>query len=280
MSHATNGIPWPPDASLFPTADDVRAAAGRLAGVTVRTPLVRSDALSDCAGALTYLKCEQAQHTGSFKLRGAFNALASLPEAARAHGIVASSAGNHGLGVAYAARALKLHARVFIPANAPTVKRDGIVALGADVDVTQPDYDATYLVRDLRRQPNTFTPELSRRARAVEFWAALKALGRSGVQELLDRSCAHATRFAAGLTEAGYEVLNDVVLNQVVFACEDEARTGAALANIQVSGVCWLGPTHWRGRLAMRISVSSWATSAADVELSLAAMARARASVA
>ena len=140
--------------------------------------------------------------------------------------------------------------------------------------------NATYLVRDPRRQPNTFTPELSRRARAVEFWAALKALGRSGVEALLDRSCAHATRFAAGLTEAGYEVLNDVVLNQVVFACEDEARTRAALANIQASGVCWLGPTHWRGRLAMRISVSSWATTAADVELSLAAMARARGGVA
>ena len=73
-------------------------------------------------------------------------------------------------------------------------------------------------------------------------------------------------------------MLNDVVLNQVVFACEDEARTRAALAHIQASGVCWLGPTHWRGRFAMRISVSSWATSSDDVEWSLAAMVRARTS--
>jgi glutamate/tyrosine decarboxylase-like PLP-dependent enzyme len=136
--------------------------------------------------------------------------------------------------------------------------------------------EATYLVRDGRRQPNHFTPELSRRARGVEFWAALKHLGRSGVEELVDRSCAHARRFAKGLAEAGYEVLNDVVLNQVAFACEDEARTRAALAYIQQSGVCWIGPTTWKGRFAMRISVSSWATTAEDVERSLAVMARAR----
>lgn len=135
---------------------------------------------------------------------------------------------------------------------------------------------ATYLVRDARRQPNCFTPELSRRARGVEFWAALKHLGRAGVEELLDGSCAHARRFAEGLAEAGYEVLNDVVLNQVVFACAHEADTRAALARIQASGDCWIGPTHWRGRFAMRVSVSSWATGSQDVERSLVVMARAR----
>ena len=131
---------------------------------------------------------------------------------------------------------------------------------------------ATYLVQDARRQPNTFTPELSRRARGVEFWAALKFLGRSGVEALVDRCCTHARHFAAGLTAAGYEVLNEVVLNQVVFAGADEATTKAALARIQSSGVTWLGPTTWRGRYAMRISVSSWATTADDVERSTAAM--------
>jgi glutamate/tyrosine decarboxylase-like PLP-dependent enzyme len=135
--------------------------------------------------------------------------------------------------------------------------------------------EATYLLRDARRQPNCFTPELSRRARGVEFWAALKHLGRSGVEELIDRSCAQARRFAEGLGEAGYEVLNDVVLNQVVFACGDESETRAALADVQASGDCWIGPTHWRGRFAMRVSVSSWATSADDVERSLTVMARA-----
>lgn len=136
---------------------------------------------------------------------------------------------------------------------------------------------ATYLVKDdvPRRQPNTLTPELSRRARGVEFWAALAHLGRAGVEELIDRCCAHARRFAQGLAAAGYEVMNDVVMNQVVFAAADETITRAALANIQASGVTWLGPTHWRGRFAMRISVSSWATTTEDVERSLAVMANA-----
>jgi glutamate/tyrosine decarboxylase-like PLP-dependent enzyme len=133
--------------------------------------------------------------------------------------------------------------------------------------------DAPYLMRDERRQPNNFTPELSRRARGVEVWAALKFLGRSGVEALVDRNCAHASRFAAGLRAAGYDVMNDVVLNQVVFACADEAETRRALAHIQNSGVCWLGPTQWKGRFAMRISVSSWATTPDDVERSLVVMA-------
>lgn len=134
--------------------------------------------------------------------------------------------------------------------------------------------EATYLVRDAisRRQPNTLTPELSRRARGVEFWAALSHLGRDGVEALVDRCCAHARRFASGLAAAGYTVLNDVVLNQVVFACGDEAATRDALVRVQASGVTWLGPTHWRGRYAMRISVSSWATTEDDVDRSLAIM--------
>jgi glutamate/tyrosine decarboxylase-like PLP-dependent enzyme len=136
---------------------------------------------------------------------------------------------------------------------------------------------ATYLVDDgkQRRNPNTLTPELSRRARGVEFWAALASLGRSGVEALIDRCCAHARRFAEGLSAAGYQVLNDVVLNQVVFMASSEEATRAALARIQASEVTWLGPTTWRGHFAMRISVSSWATTTEDVERSLAVMAKA-----
>ena len=132
---------------------------------------------------------------------------------------------------------------------------------------------AAYLLRDERRQNNNFTPELSRRARGVAVWAALKFLGRAGLEALIDASCAHAARFAAGLSDAGYDVMNEVVLNQVVFACADEQQTRRALDYIQRSGVCWLGPTQWRGRFAMRISVSSWATTVDDVEHSLAVMA-------
>ena len=126
---------------MLPSAADVIAAAHRLRGVIERTPLIRSTALSDAAGTDVYLKCENLQRTGSFKLRGAYNALATLPASALARGIVASSAGNHGLGVALSAQLLNLRARIFVPASAPDVKRDGILALGAEVDQTQPHYD-------------------------------------------------------------------------------------------------------------------------------------------
>lgn len=129
---------------MLPRAIDVLAAAHSLRDVVERTPLVRSPALSAIAGTDVYLKCEQLQRTGSFKLRGASNALAHLSEDVRARGVVASSAGNHGLGLADAARRLGVHATIFVPANAPRVKRDGIRAAGADVDETQPHYDAAH----------------------------------------------------------------------------------------------------------------------------------------
>lgn len=123
---------------------DIFAAARRIEGVCVRTPLRRSDALSAIAGHDVHLKLECEQVTGSFKLRGAFNALLTMPNEERRRGVVVSSAGNHGLGIAHAARTLGMRARVFIPATAPEVKRDGILALGAEVDAEQPDYDAAH----------------------------------------------------------------------------------------------------------------------------------------
>lgn len=122
--------------------DAVRDAARRLRGVVLRTPLRRSPALSKIAGADCWLKLECEQYTGSFKLRGAYNALALIPESRRALGVVASSAGNHGLGVARAAREFGMSATIFIPATAPAVKRDGIARLGATIDSSQPDYDS------------------------------------------------------------------------------------------------------------------------------------------
>jgi threonine dehydratase len=104
--------------------------------------MIRSDGLSKAAGTDVLLKLENEQRTGSFKLRGALNVIASLPEADRRSGVVASSAGNHGLGVAFAAKQYGIHATIFIPSNAPSVKRDGIRALGATVNDEQPDYDA------------------------------------------------------------------------------------------------------------------------------------------
>jgi threonine dehydratase len=122
----------------------IHDAADRLRGVALRTPLVRSTELSEHLGTDVYLKCENLQRTGSFKLRGAYNVLATLPDDARRRGVVASSAGNHGLGVAYAANALGITARLFLPMTAPAVKRDGIIGLGADVDQSQPHYDAAH----------------------------------------------------------------------------------------------------------------------------------------
>ncbi len=136
---------------------------------------------------------------------------------------------------------------------------------------------APYLVRDAGRNPGDFTPEASRRARGVEVWAALRSLGRRGVADLVERTCPHAARFAEGLARAGFTVLNEVVLNQVVVDFGDEQRTRAVLERLQEDGTCWCGATTWRGRAAMRISVSSWATTAEDVERSLEAILRAAA---
>jgi glutamate/tyrosine decarboxylase-like PLP-dependent enzyme len=134
---------------------------------------------------------------------------------------------------------------------------------------------AEYLpTQTAERNPSDFTPELSRRARGVEVWAALRFLGRAGLAELFERNCRQARRFASSLQSAGYEVLNDVVLNQVLVSFGDAERTRRVIAAIQEEGTCWCGGTVWQGRAAMRISVSSWATTDADVEKSLAAILR------
>ena len=133
---------------------------------------------------------------------------------------------------------------------------------------------AAYLQPGARREPANQTPDASRRARAVELWAALKSLGKQGLAELVERTCAHAQRFAAGLREAGYEVLNDVVINQVLVSFGRAETTQEVMRRVQEDGICWCGGTVWQGKTAMRISVSSWATSEEDVEKSLAAFLR------
>src|SRR5580692_9581781 len=129
-----------------------------------------------------------------------------------------------------------------------------------------------YLAQDEDRVPYQYTPDFSRRARGVEVWAALRQLGRKGLADLIERTCRHAARFADGLIAAGYPVLNDVVLNQVLVSFGDAQRTRDVIRRIQDEGTCWCGGTVWQGHTAMRISVSSWATTAEDVERSLAAI--------
>lgn len=134
---------------------------------------------------------------------------------------------------------------------------------------------AEYLPHDSpHRNPSDFTPELSRRARGVDIWAALRSLGRSGITEMVERHCRQARRFAEGLSAAGYQILNDVVLNQVLVSFGSAERTERVIAAVQTDGTCWCGGTVWQGKTAMRISVISWNTSDVDVELSISAIVR------
>lgn len=134
----------------------------------------------------------------------------------------------------------------------------------------------SYLLQGGRRDAIDVTPDSSRRARAVDVWTALKSLGRSGVAELVERNCSQASWLAKQLNDAGVEILNDVVLNQVVAAFGNDEETKQVIAALQASGECWCGGTNWQGRDAMRISVSSWATTQSDMERSLAAILRAK----
>ncbi|MBV7333640.1 aminotransferase class V-fold PLP-dependent enzyme [Chloroflexi bacterium TSY] len=132
--------------------------------------------------------------------------------------------------------------------------------------------NAAYLATGDQREPSHYTPEFSRRARGVDIWAAMLSLGHSGIADLVERTCRHARRFAEGLSNAGYKILNDVVLNQVLVSFGDADRTLHVIAAIQKEGTCWAGSTVWQEQTAMRISVSSWATAEADVEKSLDAI--------
>ncbi len=156
------------------------------------------------------------------------------------------------------------------------VPYDSGIAISKDAEALRAAMAITaeYLPTSEFRNPSDFTPELSRRARGVEVWAALRHLGREGVRELVERNCRQARRFADGLSEAGFSVLNDVVLNQILVSFGNTATTNRVIADIQADGTCWCGGTIWQEQTAMRISVSSWATTEDDVERSLEAIIR------
>jgi glutamate/tyrosine decarboxylase-like PLP-dependent enzyme len=137
-------------------------------------------------------------------------------------------------------------------------------------------YTAAYLVGSggTVAGPSDFALESSRRARGFAVWAALRQLGRDGVAGLVDRFCGLARRFAAGLAAGGAEIANDVVLNQVLVGFGDDDRTDRVINAVQRDGTCWMGGTTWRGRRLMRISVSNWATTEADVDRSVEAILR------
>ena len=133
---------------------------------------------------------------------------------------------------------------------------------------------AAYLQMGEHREPWQYVPEASRRARGIEIWAALRSLSRSGLAEMIERNCRLASRFAEGFRKAGFAVLNDVPLNQVMVSFGVPEKTRSVIADLQREGTCWCGGTEWHGQTAMRISVSNWATTEEDIDRSLAAILR------
>jgi glutamate/tyrosine decarboxylase-like PLP-dependent enzyme len=142
--------------------------------------------------------------------------------------------------------------------------------------VTAMQASGSYIQYSEKRDGMLYTLDMSRRARAVELWATLKFLGRSGVEELVDGLCDRARQFAEQLDAEGFHILNDVVFNQVLVSCNTPEETNATLENIQKSGECWCGGAIWNGRPIIRISVCSWATTATDIDRSVAAFVKSR----
>jgi glutamate/tyrosine decarboxylase-like PLP-dependent enzyme len=152
-----------------------------------------------------------------------------------------------------------------------------------NVHATAMAYTASYLTGQVAGRTfggGDFVPESSRRARGFATWAAIRSLGRTGIAELVDRCCRLARRFGERLDALeGVELVNDVVLNQVLFRVGDGEFTDRVERRVQEEGTCWLGATTWRGERLLRISVSNWSTTEADVDLSVEAIAKMRSAV-
>jgi len=238
---------------------------------------IRVDALPNLSGAT--IVCIQAGNVNT----GAFDPAKEICAAARDAGAWVHVDGAFGLWAAASQRLAHLTAGFF---EADSWATDAHKWLNAPYDsgivfVREAEHlraamtvGAAYLIAGDEREPSQYTPDMSRRARGLEVWAALRSLGREGLADLIERCCRHAARFAEGLRDAGYEIPNDVVLNQVLVSFGDDATTRRVIEAIQTDGTCWCGGTVWQGRAAMRISVSSWATTEDDVECSLNAIIR------
>jgi len=135
---------------------------------------------------------------------------------------------------------------------------------------------ASYFQWSEHRDGMNFRPSMSSRARVIELWSVLKTLGREGVERLIEQLCQNARVFARLLSEQGFQIHNEIVFNQVLASCDDDALTKAVVSKIQDSGECWCGGSTWRGKAVIRISVCDWATKPEDVERSVRAFVRAR----
>jgi glutamate/tyrosine decarboxylase-like PLP-dependent enzyme len=238
---------------------------------------IGADALPDLSDST--IICIQAGNVNS----GAFDPAKEICAAARRAGAWVHVDGAFGLWAAAAPKRAYLTLGV---AEADSWATDAHKWLNVPQDsgiviCRRPEYlraamstSAAYLVGDEKPEPHHYVPEMSRRARGIEIWAALRSLGRNGLADLIERTCRHASRFASGLSDAGYQILNDVVINQVLVSFGDPETTRRIIEGVQADGTCWCGGTVWQGYTAMRISVSSWATTDSDVERSLAAILR------
>jgi glutamate/tyrosine decarboxylase-like PLP-dependent enzyme len=238
---------------------------------------MRADALPDLSGAT--IVCIQAGNVNT----GAFDPAREICEAAHEAGAWVHVDGAFGLWAAASPRRAYLTEGF---AKADSWATDAHKWLNAPYDsgivfVREAEHlraamtvGAAYLIAGAEREPSQYTPDMSRRARGVEIWAALRSLGRTGLADLIERNCRHAARFAERLRAAGYEILNDVTLNQTLVSFGDDDTTRRVIEAVQSDGTCWMGGTVWQGRAAMRISVSSWATTKDDVERSLDAIIR------
>jgi glutamate/tyrosine decarboxylase-like PLP-dependent enzyme len=225
--------------------------------------------------------CAQAGEVNT----GAVDPLGEIADAARAHAAWLHIDGAFGM---WAAASPRLRALVAGAERADSwavdahkwlnVPYDGALAIVADREAVRGAIGvrAAYLPDDAGRDPVDYSPEMSRRARALPIYAALRQLGRSGVADLVDRCCALARRLAAAMEELdGAAVLNEVVLNQVLVRFgDDDATTQRVIADVQRSGEAWLGGTVWEGNAAARVSVSNWSTTEHDIDRLAAAFAR------
>ncbi|MBA3823338.1 MAG: aspartate aminotransferase family protein [Ktedonobacterales bacterium] len=269
-------------AEAHPTLFKSLGLAGFGRGRVVRVPVdnqgrMRADAFPDITGPT--IVCLQAGNVNT----GAFDPAAQIIPRAHAAGAWVHVDGAFGLWAAASPKyrhlmagyaegdswATDAHKYLNTPYDSGLAFVRDAATLRAAMAIT-----AAYLPTSEHREPSDFTPELSRRARGVEVWAALRSLGRSGIAELVDRTCQCAQQFAEGMRHAGFAVINEVVLNQVLVQFGTPEQTRAIIAAIQADGTLWAGPTIWQGQTAMRISISSWKTTAADIDRAIAVTLR------
>jgi glutamate/tyrosine decarboxylase-like PLP-dependent enzyme len=230
------------------------------------------------AGTGPCIVCAQAGNVNT----GAFDPLEPIADAAEARGAWLHVDGAFGLWAAASAERRHLVAGI---AHADSVATDAHKWLNVPYDAgvvftAHPQshrramtLSASYIVETAtERDPHEFVPEESRRARAVPIYAALRALGREGVADIVERCCRLAARMASRLSaHPSLRVLNDVVLNQILVRVESadaDASTAAMIARVQRDGTCWAGGTSWHGMMAMRISISNWSTTEQDIDRS------------